>query len=114
AAHYVERQLKIGPNGETRLPSPPGSSWASFGYPTLVFDRDGHVLYERPSGFDPAVIEALSRERLPEAGEWRNGGTIRIFRLSLGEQRIIGAALRTGGERVIEVFKDENAPDVLI
>lgn len=117
AARYVEEHLVIDAGGEARMPSPPGSSWASFGYPTLVFDRDGRVLFKRPNGFDPAVIDALSRERLPRTGQLQGAERIHFFSLTLGEQQIIGAALRSGSgaeERVIEVFKDENAPDVLL
>jgi signal transduction histidine kinase len=113
AAHYVERHLRILPERGLHLPIPPGSSWASFGYPTVVFGPGGQVLYKRPNGLDPAVIAALAPQRLPAAGGQR--GAVRIFRLALGEERIIGAALaaRSGG-RVIVVFKDENAPDVLV
>ena len=44
-------------------------------------------------------------------------GTVQFFRATLGEQQIVGAALRTRpeeDERLILVFKDEQALDVLV
>jgi signal transduction histidine kinase len=117
AARHVDRYLQIDPDGRARLPAQPGSSWASFGYPTLVFDRDGNLLLKRPLELDAMVVEALAKQ-LPAAGERSvRRDEIRFFRLPLGGQQIIGAVLRAGSgpdERSIEVFKDVGAPDVLI
>jgi hypothetical protein len=116
AAHYIESHLQIDPDGTVRLPSAPGSSWATFGYPSVMFDRDGQILFQRPRDLDRDVIAALYTQGLPTDGATRRG-TIRFFNMALGEQHIIGAALQTGSagaRRVIEVFKDENAPDVLV
>ena len=117
AARYVEQNVQTDPSGRMRLPATPGSSWASFGYPTLVFDSDGRTLLERPAELEPAVISALFRAGQAALREPDSPEAIHFFRLEIGESRIIGAALRTGtgrDTRLIEVFKDENAPDVLV
>ena len=117
AARYIAVRLKVDPDGTARLVSPSGSSWATMGYPAIAFDRDGRILYQRPAGLTPALVEALSEQRLRVADQPHRLGMISFFSLALGEKRIVGAALHTGpdnGERVIEVFKDENAPDVLV
>ena len=87
AARYVDRFLKIEPDGRARLPTQPGSSWASFGYPTLVFDRDRRLLLARPLELEPGVVAALAKQ-LPPAGERAaRHQEIRFFRLLLGEQQ---------------------------
>ena len=116
AVRYVEQNLQIDPGGRLRLPPRPGSSWAGFGYPTLVFDRDGKTLLERPAEIEPAVISALFR--VGQAGlDPRSPQATHFFELEVGDSRIIGAARLTGTDpdtRMIEVFKDKNAPDVLV
>jgi signal transduction histidine kinase len=117
AARYVENHLEIGPTGSIRLAIAPGQSAGSVGYPVIVVDRNGRVLVERPAGLDASLVEALTAERLAVPDQEDRPGPIRFFGLALGEKRIVGAALHTGAdndERVILVFKDENAPDVLV
>src|SRR5207237_4943590 len=66
---------------------------------------------------DPTVVEALYRQRQPRDEQRIPLGAVRFFKLAFGADNIIGAALHTGSggdERLIEVFKDESAPDVLI
>jgi len=116
AAEYIARHLEFDGDGGIRLPSVPGSSWAMFGYPALVLDRHGRLLYRRPDDIDPAVFGRLAEERLLPS-ERHGAEAVRYFRIVLGDERIIGAALNSGSgdaERTIVVFKDENAPDVLI
>ena len=117
AAQYVARSLQIGPDGQARLPAPPGTSWTLLGYPTVVFDPTGAVIFKRPETLTPAVIDALEEQRLRWQERPHPLGAIRFFRTTLGEQRIVGAALRTRpeeNERLILVFKDEQALDVLV
>ncbi|MGE5268760.1 MAG: histidine kinase dimerization/phospho-acceptor domain-containing protein [Thiohalocapsa sp.] len=116
AARYVEQHIAAGPTGELRLPAAPGSSWSSFGYPTMVFAADGQLLYSRPAArfLDPPLIAALADQRLPTP---KAAGGVRFFNLNLGTQRIIGAVLHSstpGRSWIIIVFKDEHAPDVLV
>ena len=116
AAQYIADHLQIDPSGEARLATPPGSSWATINYPAVVFDRDGRILFEQPARLDPELVAALS-DRRRAADRGHRPGADRFFTLALGERRIVGKGLLTGSgddERVIEVFKDEDAPDVLI
>jgi hypothetical protein len=64
AAQYVARNLQIGPDGHARLPAPPGTSWTLFGYPTVVFDRTGAVIFKRPEVLAATVVDALAEQRL--------------------------------------------------
>jgi signal transduction histidine kinase len=117
AAQYIALHLQIDPTGEARLATPPDRSSAGAGYPVLVFDRNGRILLERPAGLDPALVDALSKQRLAALAQKDHVTSIRFFSLVLGEKGIVGAALHTGpdnNERVILVFRDENAPDVLV
>ena len=117
AAQYVARNLQIGPDGHARLPAPPGTSWTLFGYPTVVFDRTGAVIFKRPEVLAATVVDALAEQRLRWGEKPHPLGTVRFFRATLGEQQIVGAALRTRpeeDERLILVFKDEQALDVLV
>jgi signal transduction histidine kinase len=115
AAHYIAVHLQTGSDGTTYLPELPGGSWVGFAYASLVFDRDGRLLYERPATLDPQVIRAIAEQRLPPGDRPDRG--IHYFRVDIGSQRVRGAALHTGSgaeDRVIEVFRYENAPGVLI
>lgn len=115
AARNIAQHLVVDPAGNGHLL--PREASASMGYPTVVFDRDGHVVYQRPAQLDPATVDALSRERLAPADQRHRLGTIRFFSLTLGAKHLVGAALHAGSgpdARAIVVFKDENAPDVLI
>ena len=117
AAQYVARNLQIGPDGHARLPAPPGTSWTLFGYPTVVFDRTGAVIFKRPEVLAATVVDALAEQRLRWGEKPHPLGTVQFFRATLGEQQIVGAALRTRpeeDERLILVFKDEQALDVLV
>jgi signal transduction histidine kinase len=117
AAQYVARNLQIGPDGPVSLPAPPGTSWTLFGYPTIVFDRAGAVIFKRPETLAATVVDALAEQRLRSEEKPHPLGAVRFFRATLGEQRIVGAALRTRpeeNERLILVFKDEQALDLLI
>jgi signal transduction histidine kinase len=115
AARYIERNLLAKPVGQVTIPNSRGSSWASFGYPTLVFHSDGRVLFQRPADIDPEVVRALFDQRLPQ--DRPPSRAAHFFTLGIGESRIIGVSLRVpigAEERFIQVFKDEAAPDVLI
>ena len=117
AAQYIALHLQIDPTGEARVATPSGRASTNVGYPAVVFDRDGRVLFERPAGLDPALVDALSGQRLIAPDGEDRLASIRFFTLALDEKRIVGAALHTGldnNERVILVFKDENGPDVLV
>jgi signal transduction histidine kinase len=117
AAQYVAHHLKTKPDGSLSLPSVPGTSWASFGYPVAVLDDQGRVLFKRPEELDQTVIRALDEQRQRAARRNHLLGAIRFFSVSLGSQELIGASLRVradSGDRIIIVFKDENAPDVLV
>jgi len=107
AAQYIADHLQIDPSGEARLATPPGSSSASIDYQTV---------FERPARLDPELAGALSERRLA-ADRGHRPGADPFFTLAFGERQIVGKALLTGSgddERVIEVFKDETAPDLLI
>jgi signal transduction histidine kinase len=117
AARYIALHLQVDPTGEARLATLPGESSVNIGYPVVVFDRDGRVLLERPAGLDPALVDALVKQRLAAPAHEDHAASIGFFTLALEEKRIVGAALHTGpdsNERVIVVFKDENGPDVLV
>jgi signal transduction histidine kinase len=117
AAQYVASRLLTGPAGTARLPVPLDSSWASFGYPVVVLAGDGRVLLKRPPELDLATVRAITEEEQRAASKTHPLGAIKFFAVPLGEQQIIAAALLVGsgdGQRVIIVFKDENAPDVLV
>jgi signal transduction histidine kinase len=116
AAQYIAGNLRIGSDGRASLPAPPGTSWTLLGYPAVVFDRTGTVIFKRPDTLAPTVINALQEQRLGWQEKSHPLGTIRFFRATLGEQQIIGASLRTGpehGDRMILVFKDQQALDIL-
>lgn len=117
AARHVERNLRVDAGGATRLAAAPGSSWASFGYPLVIFDRDGRPVIERMPGPQPGGTDILYRQGVAALRDSRGPGSIGFFRLEIGGSRISGAALRTGGgadERLIAVFKDESAEDALL
>ena len=117
AAQNIAVHLKTAPDGSLRLVAASGNAWNSAGYPTLVFGRNGRLIYQQPQGLDPALIAALADQGLVKAEQPHRLGAIRFFTLAVGEKQIVGAALHTGSDadaRVIEVFKDEHAADVLI
>lgn len=117
AAQYVAGHLNTEADGSLSLPSRPGSSWASFGYPVAVLDDGGQILFKRPRSLDPAVIRTLDEQRLRAIRNKHQLGAIRFFSVALDEQALIAASLRVRagtGDRIIIVFKDENAPDVLV
>jgi signal transduction histidine kinase len=116
AAQYVARHIETDPSGTVQLALPPGQSAASIGYLMIVVDRNGRVLAERPAGLEPSLADTMSAQRLAVPDRENRLAPIRFFTLTLGEKRIVGAALHTGPDndgRVVLVFKDENAPDVL-
>ncbi len=124
AAHFVASHLQIDPTGEARLAISPATLPATVGYPTIVFDRSGRILFEQPAALDSGLIGALSGQRLVALNEEdrlnqedHHLRAIQFFTLALDKKRIVGAVLHTGSgdnERVIEVFTDKNTPDVLI
>ena len=79
AAQYIARHLQREPDGEVRLAIPPDSWRAAVGYPAVVFDRDGRIVFERPAGLDPALRDVLSQQRLADADLRRSVDTARFF-----------------------------------
>jgi signal transduction histidine kinase len=117
AAQYVAAHLKTEADGSLSLPSRSGSSWASFGYPLAVLDEAGHILFKRPRSLDPTVIRTLFQQRLRAKKDKHPLGAIRFFSVAFDEQALVATSLRVHaatGDRIIMVFKDENAPDVLV
>jgi two-component system sensor histidine kinase TctE len=117
AAQNIARHLQIEPTGEARLLPPPGTSLPSADYSAMVFDRTGRLLFERPEGLNPTLVDALSKERFSTTDQGHRLAAVQFFTLALGEKHLVGGVLRIGAgdeERVIEVFKDQNAPDALI
>lgn len=57
AASNIARNLVVDAAGNGHLTR--AAATAAVGYPTLVFADDGRVLYQRPAGVAPSVVEML-------------------------------------------------------
>jgi signal transduction histidine kinase len=117
AARAVADQLVTDANGSVDLSVSSASAAKVSGYPTLVFDHEGRLVYERPKGLEPALIAALASESLGPAEQPRQVGAIRFFQLAYHYRLVDGAVLHAGSgddARSVTVFKDESSPDVLI
>ena len=92
AAQYIARHLQTDAAGVASLAIPPGQSSASIGYPAVVVDRNGRMLFERPAGLEPALVNAITAERIAVPKQQDRLAPIRFFTLVFGEKRIVGAA----------------------